>query len=278
MTAEWPTLALYWYAPRITGGVVDPIFGKPLNFYLFTLPAWQLVSGWLIVLAVITCAVAGFFILISGGSRALAGRRDSYLPLPWRGLSITFAFLLLILAMRVYVGRFEQLLEDHTIFAGVTYTDAHVMLPGLLVVCAALVLGAAIAAVNAVSRHACAGWLRRSVPPRSVTCPSARRLVRQQLYRQTQRTGSRAALHCAQHRADAAGLRVGPGVAARVSRGNNRRGRSTRRTIRLRCRIYGCGTGAPCRTRCARFRKSAPTTTFPISISIATKSTARFAR
>src|SRR5271157_3376155 len=37
MTAEWPTLALYWYAPRITGGAVDPIFGKPLNFYLFTL-------------------------------------------------------------------------------------------------------------------------------------------------------------------------------------------------------------------------------------------------
>ena len=85
-------------------------------------------------------------------ARALAGRRDSYLPLPWRGLSITFAFLLLILALRVYVGRFEQLLEDHTIFAGVTYTDAHVMLAGMLVVCAALVLGAVIAAANAVSR------------------------------------------------------------------------------------------------------------------------------
>ncbi|MFI5108307.1 MAG: UPF0182 family protein [Terriglobales bacterium] len=164
MTAEWPALALYWYAPRVTGGALDPIFGKPLNFYLFTLPAWQLVSGWLIVLAVITCGVAGFFILISGGSRALAGRRDSYLPLPWRGLSITFAFLLLILAMRVYVGRFEQLLEDHTIFAGVTYTDAHVMLPGLLVVCAALVVGAAIAAANAVSRPR-VRWLVAAIVP-----------------------------------------------------------------------------------------------------------------
>ena len=50
--------------------------------------------------------------------------------LPWRGLSIAFAFLLLILAMRVYLGRFEQLFDDHTIFGGVTYTDAHVTLTG----------------------------------------------------------------------------------------------------------------------------------------------------
>ncbi len=140
MMAEWPTLALYWYAPRITSGAVDPIFGKPLNFYLFTLPAWQLVSGWLLTLAVIACAAGRFLHPHQRRQpRALGGRRDSYLPLPWRGLSITFAFLLLVLAMRVYLGRFEQLFEDHTIFAGVTYTDAHVMLTGMLVVCAALV-------------------------------------------------------------------------------------------------------------------------------------------
>src|SRR5271167_3862663 len=35
---DWPTFALYWYAPRTTGGVVDPILGKPIDFYLFTLP------------------------------------------------------------------------------------------------------------------------------------------------------------------------------------------------------------------------------------------------
>jgi uncharacterized membrane protein (UPF0182 family) len=174
MTAEWSILALYWYAPRATGDAVDPIFGKSLNFYLFTLPAWQLVTGWLMVLAVITCAVAVFFILISGGARALAVRRGSYLPLPWRGLSITFAFLLLILAMRVYVGRFERLLEDHTIFAGVTYTDAHVMLPGLLVVCVALVLGAVIAAAN-VSRTR-VRWLFAAIVP-AVGCYLALQLV-----------------------------------------------------------------------------------------------------
>ena len=150
MMAEWPTLALYWYAPRVTGGVVDPIFGRPLNFYLFTLPAWQLIAGWLLFLSVIVCALAVFFIFITGSTRALGSRHDSYVPLPWRGLSIAFAILLLLLAVRFYISRFEQLLEAHTIFSGVTYVDAHVVLTGMLVVCAALILGAGIAVANAV--------------------------------------------------------------------------------------------------------------------------------
>src|SRR5205809_5644312 len=147
---EWPTLALFWYAARTTGGVVDPIFGKALNFFLFTLPAWQLIVGWLLTLVVITCVLAVFFILVTGGARAFAGRRSSYVRLPWHGLAITFAVLLLVLAMRVYLGRFERLFDDHTIFGGVTYTDAHVTLTGMLVVCGALTLGALIAAANAV--------------------------------------------------------------------------------------------------------------------------------
>ena len=167
MMAEWPTLALSWYAPRATGVVLDPIFGKPLNFFLFALPAWQLVASWLLTLAVITCLLAGFFILITGGSRVLAGRLSRHVTLPWRGLSITFAFLMLILAMRVYIGRFERLLDDHTIFGGVTYTDAHVTLTGMLAVCVALVIGAVIAVVNAV-RVPRGRWLVAAILPGAV--------------------------------------------------------------------------------------------------------------
>jgi uncharacterized protein len=150
MMGEWPTLALFWYAPASMGNVIDPIFGKPLNFFLFTLPAWQLISGWLLTLAFIVCAVAVFFILITGGAGAFAGRR-SYLTVPWRGLSITVAFLLLILAIRVYLSRFDLLFEDHTVFGGVTYTDAHITLAGLLLVCVALAAGAIAAAANAMT-------------------------------------------------------------------------------------------------------------------------------
>ncbi|MGA8285423.1 MAG: UPF0182 family protein, partial [Candidatus Sulfotelmatobacter sp.] len=167
MIAQWTTLALFWYTPSSMGAVVDPIFGKPLNFFLFTLPAWQLILSWLLTLAVIACVLAVLFILISGGARVLAGRVSRHVTLPWRGLSIAFAFLLLILAMQVYIGRFGLLLEDHTIFGGVTYTDVHVTLTGMLVICAALFLGAAIAAVNAV-RSPRGSWLVIAIVPAAV--------------------------------------------------------------------------------------------------------------
>jgi len=175
MAAEWPTLALFWYAPRATGGVVDPIFGKPLNFFLFTLPAWQLITGWLLTLAFITCVVALFFILITGGARALDGRRGGGTQLSWRGFSITFALLLLILAMRVYLGRFERLFDDHTIFGGVTYTDAHVTLTGMLIVSAALVLGTMIAVFHTVWKRR-VRWLAAAILPAAV-CYLAVQLV-----------------------------------------------------------------------------------------------------
>src|SRR6267378_3927113 len=168
MMLEWPTITLIRYAPNIASGFVDPVFGKPLNFFLFTLPAYQLLVGWLLTLAVMTCALAVFFIIITGGTRAVVGRTRTYVALPWRGLSSTFAVLLVVLAMRVYLGRFERLFDSHTIFAGVTYTDAHITLPGTLIVCVARVLGAVIAAVNAV-RVPRGRWIGAAILP-AVLC------------------------------------------------------------------------------------------------------------
>src|ERR1700741_875606 len=76
---EWPTFALYWYAPRATGGAVDPIFGKAISFYLFALPAWQFIMGWLLSLALIACVIAVFFIFVTGSTRILAGRLGRYI-------------------------------------------------------------------------------------------------------------------------------------------------------------------------------------------------------
>src|SRR5437868_4005735 len=46
MMAEWSSLALYWSSsaamPAGAPASIDPIFGRSLNFYLFTLPAWEL--------------------------------------------------------------------------------------------------------------------------------------------------------------------------------------------------------------------------------------------
>ena len=57
VAARWMTLALYWRAPR-SADMLDPIFGRSLDFYLFTLPALQLISGWLLTLSVIASLIA----------------------------------------------------------------------------------------------------------------------------------------------------------------------------------------------------------------------------
>ena len=155
LLSDWPTLALFWYAPRAAASVADPIFGKPLNFYLFTLPAWDILNSWLLTLALIITAAAAIYFVITSGTRALNKRQAdprflNHASSPWRGLSIAIAFLLLIAAMMVYVSRFESLFEHHTLFDGITYTNAHIDIHGLLIVSLALLLGAVIAAVNAV--------------------------------------------------------------------------------------------------------------------------------
>ena len=167
MLGEWPILALFRYGPRGTTGVADPIFGRPLSFFLFTLPAWHLLVDWLLTLSVITCILAVVFLVITSGSRTLEQRRLTYAPSPWRGLSVAMAFLLLMVSINVYVDRFDRLFDHHTIFEGVTYTDAHLTLAGLLFVCAALLVGAGIAAVNAV-RNSGGRWLVAAVAPAAI--------------------------------------------------------------------------------------------------------------
>ena len=175
MAADWQTLALWWYAPRGASTITDPIFMRPLDFYLFTLPAWQLILGWLMTLSVIACVLAVVFLLVSGSTRSLSVNRLSLSDLPLRGFSITVAFLLLVVGLRVYVGRFEQLFDHHTIFDGVTYTGAHITLTGMLLVSAALLLGAVIAALGGVLAPR-VRWLVAAVAP-AVVCYAGVALV-----------------------------------------------------------------------------------------------------
>ena len=148
--------------------VTDPIFGRPLGFYLFTLPAWEMIAGWLLTLAVIVCVLAVLFLIAAGGGRALGGRFGGAASLPWRGVSIAGGFLLFALAIREYVGRFDLLFEEHTIFDGVTYTDAHVTLVGMLFISVALALGAVIAIAGGVIQPR-ARWLLAAIAP-AIAC------------------------------------------------------------------------------------------------------------
>jgi uncharacterized membrane protein (UPF0182 family) len=173
MASQWPIFALWWYgrpsAVLLAGGdrTTDPIFGRPLAFHLFTLPAWNLIAGWAFTIALLLFAAAVFFTAVSRTTRAMSGRigrRGAALP---RGVGLAWALLLLTVAAQVWLGRYDRLLDAQTIFTGVGYTDAHIRLTGLAIVAALLVAGALAAAAAALTRRPLR-WLVGAAVPAAV--------------------------------------------------------------------------------------------------------------
>jgi uncharacterized protein len=144
---HWRQFALFWNQPSTN--VYDPIFGKSLGFYLFSLPLYDVLSSWLLGVT--------FIILIAAVAYSLLGLPQTVLKpsVRWssgaafRGVCCALALFLLVVSWRTYLSRFPFLWDDHASFSGVTYTEAHYTLPALLFVCVALIIAAIILLVNA---------------------------------------------------------------------------------------------------------------------------------
>lgn len=120
----------------------DPLFGHSLAFYLFDLPFYRA----LLHFAMFTLVAAiGVFLAASQANairtQLAAARRQAgeftvdVAALSWGpGLQATFvrvagALLLLLLAARVFTGRYDLLFSEHVFMTGVDYVDEHVRLP-----------------------------------------------------------------------------------------------------------------------------------------------------
>ena len=144
---DWQKFALYLHQPSTA--THDPIFGKPLGFYLFSLPLYDSLSSWLLgVTFIILCATL-VYSLLSLPQKVLKPTVRWSSGAAFRAVCCALAMVLLAVAWRTYLSRFPFLWEDHQTFAGVTYTEAHYSLPALLFVCVALIIAAAISLLNA---------------------------------------------------------------------------------------------------------------------------------
>ncbi|HKZ02453.1 MAG TPA: UPF0182 family protein [Pyrinomonadaceae bacterium] len=151
MKNDWKAFALYSNQPATA--LPDPIFGKPLGFYLFSLPVYDSLSSWLISLAFIILCATLLYSLLSLPQKVLKSARPQPPGTAFAALSSSLAVFLLLLAMRTYLSRFPYLWEDHQTFSGVTYTEANYLLPALLFVSVALVVAAAISLFNAFTQR-----------------------------------------------------------------------------------------------------------------------------
>jgi uncharacterized membrane protein (UPF0182 family) len=133
-SSDWSTFALF-LNHTATPAQIDPIFGRPLSFYLFTLPVLDALTGWFLAICIVGLIAA----IVLAATDMLAS---------FRGVSLALCLLLIAAALRIYVSRYGLLLQENNLFSGVQYVDQNILIPGLLFVIAALLAGAIVAAVN----------------------------------------------------------------------------------------------------------------------------------
>jgi uncharacterized protein len=134
-------------------GFHDPIFGKPVTFYLFDLPFWSDLRGF--IFAVVTVAIVVYWLTARGWQLRFTlpdlarGPFDFSLLRLSGGLESKFlrgalGFFLIALAARFYLARFEMVWNQHRFMVGVDYTDDHFALPLYWLTIGALIVGAAL--------------------------------------------------------------------------------------------------------------------------------------
>jgi uncharacterized membrane protein (UPF0182 family) len=144
---DWQQFALFTHQPAT--GETDPVFGKTLGFYLFSLPLYESLSTWLLGVTVIILLAAIAYSLLGLPQRVLKPSVRWSSGAAFRGVCCSLALFLIVLSWQTYLTRFPFLWDDHQTFSGVTYTEAHYVLPALLFVSIALLIAAVIALVNA---------------------------------------------------------------------------------------------------------------------------------
>src|SRR6185436_1803450 len=148
MRETWREFALYFHQPATAFS--DPIFNKPVSFYLFTLPVYGAISSWLFYLAIIILVASVAYAALAVTQEATIGtaksgaRRTSITV-----ISCALAACLLIIAWNVLLSRYPYLWADHQTFSGVTFMEANYLLRGLWWVAVALLIAAVVAPINA---------------------------------------------------------------------------------------------------------------------------------
>ncbi|MBE9047590.1 UPF0182 family protein [Pleurocapsales cyanobacterium LEGE 10410] len=116
--------------------LVDPQFGKDIGFYIFRFPLWHLIETWLLGLfccALLSCTL---YYLLSGKSLS-EGRFPGFSKIQLRHLSFLGTAVMMALAVRHWLNRFDLLYSSRGVVYGAGYTNVKVQLP--LEVCLSLV-------------------------------------------------------------------------------------------------------------------------------------------
>jgi uncharacterized protein len=135
---------------QVPFGVADPIFGRDISYYVFTLPLVSAILGTLTALTLLSLifTVAAYWfrrdlVLAPGGQLRVE-------PTAGRHLAVLGAAFFVLTAITLVVVRVPELLYSQTgPLVGASYADLHATRPGLYLSAAAAVFAAAVLLVQA---------------------------------------------------------------------------------------------------------------------------------
>ena len=127
-SSQWELLLKF--TNSVGFNATDPMFNKDISFYIFDLPAYSFIQGWLVaVFAVGLIATAA----LSFAHYALRGVSFSLTPILRNQLAVNGAIIVLLIAAGHYISRFELVASPGGLVFGATYVDVNIKKHALLV-------------------------------------------------------------------------------------------------------------------------------------------------
>ncbi|HSK19558.1 MAG TPA: UPF0182 family protein [Longimicrobiales bacterium] len=113
-------------------GVQDPLFGRDLSFYIFSLPVYIRLLDYLLIVIIWSVLLVGIGYALVGAVR-VRGSRLEIDDRPRVHFAVLIAGMLLVFGARFLISRYELLLGGGGFGGTIGYTDVHARIPARLV-------------------------------------------------------------------------------------------------------------------------------------------------
>ena len=111
-------------------GETDPLYNKDLSFYVFTLPVFKFLQGWLLGAAILTMLGTLGLYFVNFSLRGIQFNLTSGLKIH---ISIIAAIIMFVFAWGHWLDRWELVLSGQGAVFGAAYADIHARRPALLI-------------------------------------------------------------------------------------------------------------------------------------------------
>lgn len=145
--SNWQVVQKFIYG--VPFGQVDPVFGRDVSFYIFSLPFYELLLTTLTTLFVIVLLIAAFIYFSMDADEFLYGGWKQFSPVKLH-LGGLIAGLLVMKAWDYHLQIYKLMFSQHKAFSGIGYTDIHARIPALDILTVLALVAAVLVSIGII--------------------------------------------------------------------------------------------------------------------------------